>query len=715
MLQSIRYCLLVTLLFALQGAVDLHAQTGQFLDHELTWVSPDTLVNPFDGTPNFAVRVVNQGSEPSPDNFSFQFASPDYPNPGGGFATFPNGGFIKLAPAETTWVQAWSSGVYEQGAPQGFFEREIIFRFVVDRGQDGRDEYDLPKRVAFENLGRPTPSEAFGGPMPVSGTVHNGIGMVRVEIRTPYSDPLNVPVQPAPNGTFSFSASIRNRDDWLLIVHSDDRLQQVIPLQPGASDNLDITLENLPADAPVFELEKVIETPTGYWRGAVSESEGTFVAFPGQENWVRTGNAEADSTLMTTGRVQKYTFDGTLVWEHEPGWEIWGGDMSSDGRWVAYVINPTHWSFRRPSTYRMVVLDGLTGEPVWTVDEPLSSPVGRLLESLELGMSDDGRFMAVGGTAGGKVGLFDVQTRELVWSIPEGQGWGQIRKLAFSGDHLYVGSGDDYLRKVRVQDGQVEWKAYIGGWPFVMGFDRQGDYVYTGTKSKHLTKVRDADGQVMWQRETQNLDSYADPEGQWVSGFGPQILDAESGRVQGLAFLATKHFLSGGQYFITADRSVSVHAINGQILSSSEPSGVAQGPGEQSQWSYLTGDEQRVIILGRDMGAPPQPGIAIYKRLVSGVYSETDAVLPSSLRLEAAYPNPFSGRLRMDVTVADTSPVSVRFFDMLGRQVLVQSPMPGSKGLRSMVLDTSHLAAGVYLVHVTAGNASLRTTLVKTE
>lgn len=701
------------LVAALLPQAEIHAQTGSFHDHELTWVSPDTLVYPLDGKPNFMVRVVNQGSQPSPERFSFQFESPDYPNPGGGFATFPNGGYIALAPAETTWVQAWSSGVYEAGAPQGFFERDIIFRFLVDRGAEGQDEFPLAKRVTFENLGRPTPSEAMSGPMRVEGTVRNGTGMVRMELRTAFSDPYIVPVQSTGGGAVSFEVSVRDRDDWLLIVESDDRLRQVLPLQKGATEGLDIVLEPLPQAIPRFELEKVIETPTGFWRGAVSESEGTFVAFPGQENWVRTGDADTDSTLMASGKVQKYAFDGTLLWEHTPGWEIWGGDMSSDGRWVAYVINPTHWWFRRPSTYTMVVLDGWTGEPVWSVEEPLSTPVGRLLESLELAVSEDGRFIAVGGTVGGQVGLFDIQSRSLLWTVPQGQGWGQIRKLVFSGDHLYVGTGDNYLRKLRVEDGFIEWKAFIGGWPFVMGFDPQGGFIYTGTKSKNLTKLRDSDGQIMWQRETQNLDAYADPAGQWVGSFGPQIYDAETADVHGLSLLATKHFLADGSYFVSADRSVSVHAISGQILSSAEPSGVAQGPGEQSQWSYLTEDEGRVIILGRDMGAPPQPGIAIYRQIRSGVDRENRPEMPSETLLIEAYPNPFASRLRIAVEGGAPTERTITLFDLLGRTVLRETKAGSESGVSTWVLDTTHLAPGLYMLQVEEDGSVQRRAVVK--
>jgi hypothetical protein len=690
------------------------AQTGQFLDHELVWASPDTLVYPFDGTPNFVVRVVNQGTDRSPDRFSFQFSSPDYPNPGGGFATFPNGGYIQLAPAETTWVQAWSAGIYEHPAPQGFFERDITFRFLLDTGSGGQQAYDLTKRVTFENLGRPTPSEAYSGPMQVNVDVLNGFDMVRAKVRTPFSEWLNIPIQSAGDGVVTFATSLRERDDWLLFVESDNRLEQMVTLEPGATENIEITLEELPSNIPQFQLEKVIETPTGYWRGVVSESEGTFVAFPGQENWLRTGDAEADSTLMSNGLVQKYTFDGTLVWEHKPGWEIWGGDMSDDGRWVAYVVNPSHHSFRRPSTHRMVVLDGMTGEPVWTLDEPLYSPTGRLIESLELGMSEDGRYVAVGGTVGGQVGLFDVQAQALHWVVPEGQGWGQIRKLAFEGDYLYVGSGDNYLRKLRVSDGQVEWEAFIGGWPFVMGFDRQGAFLFTGTKSKNLTKIRDSDGQVIWQIETQNLDSYADPEGERVAVFGPQIYDAESGSIVGMALGATKHFLSGGAYIVSADRSVIVHSITGQHLSTSEPSGVGQGPGEQSQWSYLTQDEQRIIILGRDMGAPPQPGIAIYRQKVSGVSTDFVEEVPTRLRLSSAYPNPFSRRLRLDLETREAGLVTVSVHDILGRRVLHDTRYLSLAGSQTWIMEAGSLASGLYLIRISQGREVIHHKVVKT-
>lgn len=689
------------------------AQTADFLGHELTWVSPDTLVRAFDGTPNFSVRVVNKGATPTPDGLFFRFASPDYPNPGGGFATFPNGGYIKLAPAETTWVQTWSAGIYEHPAPTGFFERTIQFQFVLDQGPGQQQEFVFSRQVTFENHGRPAPPSSFDGPMVVSGRVRNGQGMVRAEIRTPFSDPLNLTLQSQPDGSYAFQASVRERSDWLLVVHADQSSQQILPLTPGQTENLDITLAPMPTDVPRYDLSRVIETPSGFWRGAVSESEGTFVAFPGQENWVRTGNAVTDSTLMASGRVQKYTFDGTLIWEHDPGWEIWGGDMSDDGRWVAYVLNPTFWNFRRPLSFRMVVLDGLTGEPVWTVDEQQGSPIGRLLESLELGMSPDGRFIAVGGTAGGKVGLFDREQQQLIWSIPEGQGYGQIRKLVFEGDHLYIGSGDDYLRKVRLSDGSPVWKAYIGGWPFVMGFDRAGDYIYTGTKSKHLTRIRDADGAVMWQRETQNLDAYADPSGQLVAGFGPQIMDAETGQVVGLAFLAVKHFLDGGEYFLTADKAVAVHARSGQVVHSAPPSGVSQGGGEQSQWSYLSEDERWVIILGRDMGSPPQPGIAIYERVVSSVSTEQDPVLPDVLSLDAVYPNPFSGRLRLEWSTRQPGNTDISIHDILGRLVDPHTLDQGSSGRGSAVLDLRHLAPGMYLVEVRQGAHRARRTVVK--
>src|SRR6185436_8123107 len=145
---------------------------------------------------------------------------------------------------------------------------------------------------------------------------------------------------------------------------------------------------------------------TGFWRGAVSESEGTFVAFPGQENWKTAPTDPEARALRAAARIYKYKFDGTKLWEHAPGWEAWAGDMTPDGRYVAYALNPTATSFYTPTENKLVLLDGATGTPIWTKSAPPGdAAIGKKLDSLELAFSPDGKWIAVGSTAGGQVTL----------------------------------------------------------------------------------------------------------------------------------------------------------------------------------------------------------------------------------------------------------------------------------------------------------------------
>lgn len=84
-----------------------------------------------------------------------------------------------------------------------------------------------------------------------------------------------------------------------------------------------------------------------------------------------------------------------------------------------------------------------------------------------------------------------------------------------------------------------------------------------------------------------------------------------------------------------------------------------------------------------------------------------------TFRLDAAYPNPFSSsttiRYRLD------RPSRVRFivYDVLGR--IVSVPFEGwhSAGDHDVVFATDELAAGTYILHITAGGQQASTTLVR--
>jgi len=120
----------------------------------------DTLVNPLDGVnPKAKIMVVNTGLQAA-RRIRVEVSSPDIPNPGGGMAIFPNGGFLYLAPGETTFVSCWTRAVYEGGGstPVGsYFQRRFVFRFRPDIPGD-TSSFSFERALVFCQPGISTPA-----------------------------------------------------------------------------------------------------------------------------------------------------------------------------------------------------------------------------------------------------------------------------------------------------------------------------------------------------------------------------------------------------------------------------------------------------------------------------------------------------------------------------------------------------------------------------
>ncbi|MEK9137221.1 MAG: T9SS type A sorting domain-containing protein, partial [Bacteroidota bacterium] len=83
----------------------------------------------------------------------------------------------------------------------------------------------------------------------------------------------------------------------------------------------------------------------------------------------------------------------------------------------------------------------------------------------------------------------------------------------------------------------------------------------------------------------------------------------------------------------------------------------------------------------------------------------SDPVEPASFRLEQNYPNPFNPRTTISFSILHSSFITLRVFDVLGREVatLVNEEMkPGSY---QRVFDGSGLASGVYLYRLHTANS----------
>lgn len=77
---------------------------------------------------------------------------------------------------------------------------------------------------------------------------------------------------------------------------------------------------------------------------------------------------------------------------------------------------------------------------------------------------------------------------------------------------------------------------------------------------------------------------------------------------------------------------------------------------------------------------------------------------PASQRGIAAYPNPFTGMLNVQLEVPQASPVEISFTDLAGRTVLATPVQQVDAGAQTISIDARQLPAGVYLLRVQAGN-----------
>ena len=100
------------------------------------------------------------------------------------------------------------------------------------------------------------------------------------------------------------------------------------------------------------------------------------------------------------------------------------------------------------------------------------------------------------------------------------------------------------------------------------------------------------------------------------------------------------------------------------------------------------------------------PGQSITTYVSSGISvgNETVTNLPSSIQLEQNYPNPFNPNTKISYQLPVSSVVSLKVYDLLGREVATLVDGRMSAGNHHVTFDASGLASGVYLYRISAGN-----------
>jgi hypothetical protein len=86
--------------------------------------------------------------------------------------------------------------------------------------------------------------------------------------------------------------------------------------------------------------------------------------------------------------------------------------------------------------------------------------------------------------------------------------------------------------------------------------------------------------------------------------------------------------------------------------------------------------------------------------------------MPQAFALLQNYPNPFNGISNFGFRIAHLSWVTLKVFDLLGREVATLVNEQLSAGEHRVTFDGSNLASGVYLYRLTAGQATATKTMV---
>jgi len=122
---------------------------------------------------------------------------------------------------------------------------------------------------------------------------------------------------------------------------------------------------------------------------------------------------------------------------------------------------------------------------------------------------------------------------------------------------------------------------------------------------------------------------------------------------------------------------------------------------------------QRIVMVR--MGEAPDSSYEVPLEFNNDIWRWLNAVIcnqtsvmenssPTEFTLEQNYPNPFNPSTTIRFQIPQASRVTLKVFDVLGREVATPVNEPKAAGTYAIEFDASSLASGVYLYRLTAGS-----------
>jgi endo-1,4-beta-xylanase len=124
-------------------------------------------------------------------------------------------------------------------------------------------------------------------------------------------------------------------------------------------------------------------------------------------------------------------------------------------------------------------------------------------------------------------------------------------------------------------------------------------------------------------------------------------------------------------------------------------------------WGYIEGQvwqSSTYLVRYNGTARPALLWLAQYiKDNPTGV-KETTSTLPATFELDQNFPNPFNSSTTIKYSIAITSRVTLKIFDILGREVQTVINTVQASGQYTVSFNAQDLASGIYFYQMNAGN-----------
>jgi hypothetical protein len=263
-------------------------------------------------------------------------------------------------------------------------------------------------------------------------------------------------------------------------------------------------------------------------------------------------------------------------------------------------------------------------------------------------------------TNGRWMALTDISTEN------NSDGFGHYVSDPVSGARIYPGNGigQAYPCVATSADGQVVFVAWEG-------------FEYTGAVGASAWNIYPGDGssetgEIYY---TDLYYTYSEDGGQTFAA--PGILKGDANVMEQFPQLARTIQIDGNQatvhYLYMEDAIPGIAVFNGQVAGQNSWS-------TDTKWLYDT----------------------MTFTLLTGVKGENNVV--NSFELKQNYPNPFNPTTKISYSVANKSDVSLKVYDVLGKEVATLVNTTKDAGNYEVNFNASDLASGLYIYKLTAGN-----------